>query len=190
MTSLTDDTTSTRHQRRYSSSDTADIVIGAVVAVIGGAVIAYALTMPTLDGGGPGPGLFPGIIGGALVLFGLVLAVRTLVRPGQGEAPQVDADLPPETQSLDAIAKVHKTELSTARIAINAAVIIGSILFYVFFADMLGFLIAMFIVVFANMLALKSKVLTAVIASVVLTVVMWLVFEKGLLVQLPNGLLI
>lgn len=174
---------------RFPRGAVADLVIGVVTALGGGATIAYALTMPTLDGGGPGPGLFPGIIGGALVLFGAILAVKTLVRPAAADAVEAESALPPETESIKRIADVETSTLSLRRALVNGAVIVGSILFYVLAADHLGFLITMFVVVLVNMLALRAKALTSLISSLVLTVVMWLVFEKALLVQLPDGLL-
>lgn len=174
---------------RFTRGALADMSIGLVAAAGGGGSIAYALTMPTLSDGGPGPGLFPGIIGGALVLFGLLLVGKSLLRPSVADAVETANELPPETGSLARIADVETASLTASRALINGAVIVGSIVFYVFAADFLGFLITMFIVVLVNMLVLRAKVLTSLVSSLALSTVMWLVFEKALLVQLPDGLL-
>ncbi len=63
---------------------------GLFALVLGTAVAGYAATFPELEGGYPGPGLFPGLVGVGLAACGLVL----LIRPGAPERtdePVVDA---------------------------------------------------------------------------------------------------
>ena len=56
-------------------------------------------------------------------------------------------------------------------------------------AEPLGFIITMFLVSLVIMLLLKAKPVSAIVTSLVLSFGMWLIFERGLQVQLPNGLL-
>lgn len=172
----------------------ADLAAGVISVLLGAAVITYALSLPTLGDGKPGPGLFPGIVGGAFILFGLVLAGqswaatrrRTPIRPyGAGDDTRdligEEADHPASIKTLDVPVK---------RLVANAAVIILAIILYILLADFLGFLITMCLVTSAVMLSLRSKPLTTAITAVVLSLLMWFVFEELLMVQLPDGLLV
>ncbi|MFJ6280590.1 tripartite tricarboxylate transporter TctB family protein [Arthrobacter subterraneus] len=172
----------------------ADVAAGLVAVLLGIAVIVYALSLPTLGDGKPGPGLFPGIVGGAFVLFGLTLAVQTwtaLRQRGPVDSPETRSQLDDLVgQVSDHPASLKTLNVSGKRLAANAAVIIVAIILYILLADLLGFLITMFVMTFAVMLSLRSKPLPAAITAVVLSVLMWLVFEELLRVQLPDGLLV
>ncbi|MGO1182439.1 MAG: tripartite tricarboxylate transporter TctB family protein [Micrococcaceae bacterium] len=193
-TTLTTYRSMSRHPDFYLS-------LGAIA--VGAVVLAYALNLPTLGDGRPGPGLFPGIIASALILFGLALAVRTwMLRrrdPGADQATSVveSVESPREEEhstleSADAAASgmaVEQETVSTRRAWINGIVMLGTIIGYMALAEHLGFIITMFLVSLVIMLLLKAKLVSAVVTSLALSFGMWLIFERGLQVQLPNGLL-
>lgn len=172
----------------------ADLVTGLVCAAVGIAVIAYAMTLPTLGGGRPGPGLFPGIIGGAFVLFGGVLSVQALLglrrrRAEEDHRRGAPADTAPERDEETA-RRARTVSISGTRLAVNAAVVLLGIVGYILLADVLGFLITLFLVAFAIMLTLRARPVPSAVMAAVIAVAMWLVFEELLRVQLPDGLLV
>ncbi|AZQ77244.1 tripartite tricarboxylate transporter TctB family protein [Flaviflexus ciconiae] len=173
-----------------------DIVLAAIVIVGGIAIIIYASGMKLLNTGQMGPGLFPTLIGWLLIIFGAVLLFQGV----RGKAPAAD-DADVEVLSAEEYEQSHEVQTggeggayalvaeSPGRLLFNGLVVVAGILAYIFLADTLGFIITLFAVLFAIMVVLREKVLMAAIYSAAFTIVLYLVFEKGLLVQLPNGIL-
>lgn len=184
--------------------DRSDLISGALSVAVGLAVVPYALTMPEIRPGIPGPGLFPMMIGALFVLFGTALVVKALVVarrsgvPGgadgtpvgspdttTGTRPEEDDPLP-----VDAAGVVDASLATSTRSRwVNAAVVLGGIGFYIVAAELLGFIVTMFVLMLVIMLVLRSKVLPAVLTAAGVTALLYAVFELGLLVQLPDGLL-
>ena len=71
---------------------------------------------------------------------------------------------------------------------INILIVIALIIFYGLAVETLGFLLCMEVVLLALMLMLKTTFVKALIVSVCATIVIYLIFAKGLLVPLPIGL--
>ena len=63
------------------------------------------------------------------------------------------------------------------------------VIFYIECSDYLGFLISMFIVIAVMLAMLKNKPWVILLTAPVATLVIYLIFSKGLLVPLPEGLL-
>lgn len=192
----------------------ADVAVGLVAAIAGAVVISYAFSMPTLGEGRPGPGLFPGIIGGLLALFGLGLAVRSWWSARRGQPGDVDSDAileaivhegstprPDEEDAARAAAnddaRTHEPHAATVvvqdvparRLALNAVVVIASVVGYIVLADTLGFLVTMTLVAYAVMVVLNYGWLRSAVYAVATSVALWALFERGLRVQLPDGVL-
>jgi len=74
-----------------------------------------------------------------------------------------------------------------ARRWINGAILMGSIVFYVVFAQLLGFPLTMAIIVTAIVWSLRARWWVAVLTGVLTAFGLWLMFEQGLMVQLPDG---
>lgn len=112
----------------------------------------------------PGPGFFPAMISGALVLGGLGCAFRAWYARADGEPrPWME------------------------RSAVKAAALI--VLLCVFFA-VGGFVPCAVLFLFAMMRFVgQVKVVKAAAMAVIVTLVMWLLFERLLSVQLPTGFL-
>lgn len=70
---------------------------------------------------------------------------------------------------------------------INGAILMGGIVFYVLFAEIIGFPLTMTILVTAIVWSLRAKWWVAVLTGVLTALGLWLMFEQGLLVQLPDG---
>lgn len=193
--------TSTTLTTTRSVGKNPDLYLSLSAVGVGAIVLIYALSLPTLGDGRPGPGLFPGIIASGLILFGLALLFRTVVTSRRADSAEatvsdVQDESPdiPITGSGNADAAPHGMEIdqetvSTRRAWVNGVVMLASIVGYIMLAEPLGFIITMFLVSLVIMLLLKAKPVSAIVTSLVLSFGMWLIFERGLQVQLPNGLL-
>lgn len=148
----------------------ADLVSGAVTVAFGAGVIGYARTFPRLDGGAPGPALFPSIVGGLLVLFGAVLVGRwSLARLRARDAGRAQVERAP------------------VRAFVDAAVVVLAVVFYLLVADILGFAPTMAIALFVLSWRLGAKLLVAIGTAVVVPALIYVVFQRVLLVPLPAG---
>lgn len=74
-----------------------------------------------------------------------------------------------------------------ARRWVNGGILMGSIVFYVLFAQILGFPVTMAIVVTAIVGSLRARWWVAVLTGVLTAIGLWAMFEQGLMVQLPDG---
>lgn len=186
-----------------------NIVIGAASIVVGAAVIPYGAGMPYIREGIPGPGLFPMMIGGLLILFGLLIIVTAVlssrrdrlhaeqlaVAEAEAVAPAADgpAGVPADSDDIGEegmrTQAVMDTDIGSDGIRrwINGAILMGGIVFYVLFAEIIGFPLTMTILVTAIVWSLRAKWWVAVLTGVLTALGLWLMFEQGLLVQLPDG---
>ena len=155
-----------------------EFIPGAISVAIGVAVIIYSSTMPPLGDGRPGPGLFPSVIAGFLIVLGLVLVLRGVLLKSGKAAP---------TQEEIAVAETEKALPKTQQ-WVNPLVVLAAMAFYIVFAEILGFILTLVIVVAGLMLFLKAKWWVALITAGVLTGVLFLVFQTLLLVRLPMGI--
>jgi putative tricarboxylic transport membrane protein len=183
-----------------------DLITGALSVAVGAAVIPYAVTMPRISEGLPGPGLFPGIIGAFLIVFGLAVLGTAFWRARSGrvdaaaptgvEAPgsplpdPVDGPAPGERLRTEQVGAVAPGMADTTRGRwLNGAVILGSIVFYIVAAETLGFPVTIFLVLTTIMLTLGTRLLLGLAVALGVTGLLYLVFEELLLVQLPDGFL-
>lgn len=74
-----------------------------------------------------------------------------------------------------------------ARRWVNGAILMGSIVFYVLCAPILGFPVTMTVVVTAIVWSLRARWWAAVLTGVLTALGLWAMFEQGLMVQLPDG---
>ena len=193
-----------------------NLVIGIASIAVGAVVIPYGAGMPFIREGIPGPGLFPMMIGGLLIIFGALLLLTSALSARRerlhGEQMAVaEAEAPPAAATPSAPADegisavptsdddVSTEEMATQAVAdtdigsdgirrwINGAILMGGIVFFVLFAEILGFPLTMAILVAAIVGSLRAKWWVAVITGVLTAIGLWLMFEQGLMVQLPDG---
>ena len=148
-----------------------DAIIGAVLALLGVAVLVHVQSFPTIPGQQYGPALFPGTIALGFVISGTLLVVAGIRH--RGGAPWVSGD-----------AWMRSMPHVRALLAIIAGLVA-----YIFLADVVGFLIVAPILLFIWFIVLGVRVTTALIASIVTTLVIWYAFYKLLRVPLPWGIL-
>ena len=148
-----------------------DAVFGAVLLLLGLAVLVYVPSFPTIPGQKVGPALFPGLIAVGLVVCALMLIVNGIRQ--RATEPWIDTG-----------------DWMRSRRHIGAFIVtIGAVLAYIVFADKLGFLIVGPLVLLALFLAYGVRPVTAIIVAIAVTLVIHYAFYKLLRVPLPWGIL-
>lgn len=142
--------------------------IGAGLIVFAIAVLLYTRTFPTLERGYPGPSLFPNVLA---VLF--IIAGITLVAQG--------------VRSGERIIKFDTSGITRSGL-INILLVLGGIVFYIYLSDFLGFQITSFILLFGLMKWLRVSTHWSLVMACGITLAIYLLFAKMLLVPLPWGL--
>lgn len=120
--------------------------------------------------------------------------VAVAVAEAIDEASEEGIDEPIEAtaesiEATDGSVTMEVAEESKGRLFINGATVIAGVAFYLLLSGTLGYLITMFIVMFVIQKVLGGKWLTSVLVAAGVTVLLWAVFDKLLLVQLPQGIL-
>ena len=146
-----------------------DTLVGAGFVAAGALIIAGTLNYPSLDGGAPGPSLFPRILGGLMVAFGGLVGLKGL-RTG---------DTSQEVEWL----RLHK---STG--FVNALFVLVGVLAYILLVEKLGFLTTGALLLFVIMWRLNVSPVKALIVAVVFNTIVHFLFAKIMRVPLPLGL--
>jgi putative tricarboxylic transport membrane protein len=145
-----------------------DTVVGAGFVAAGALIIAGTLNYPTLEGGHPGPSLFPRILGGLMAAFGSLVSLQGL-------------------RAQDATEDVAWRALHRNAGFLNALVVLAGALAYILLAEQLGFLSVATAVMFAIMWRIRVPALRALVISVVFVNLVYLLFAKVMRVPLPLG---
>jgi putative tricarboxylic transport membrane protein len=148
-----------------------DAIFGALLLVLGLAILLHVQGFPKIPGQNVGPALFPGSVAGALVVCALLLIVS-----GVRSRPQA-----PWFEALPWLR-------SSRHIAAFAAVV-GSTILYILFANRIGFVIVAPLALLVMFVAFGVRPVVAAIVAVVGTLVIWYAFYKLLRVPLPWGVL-
>jgi len=148
-----------------------DAIIGAVLALLGAVVLFHVQSFPTIPGQQYGPGLFPGTIALGFLVCGVLLVVSG-VRSRAGQ-PWVAGE-----------AWIRSVPHVRAFLAI-----VAGLAAYIVLADVVGFLIIAPILLVLWFVALGVRLKTALIASIITTLVIWFAFYRLLRVPLPWGVL-
>ena len=145
-----------------------DAVIGLTLIIFGVVVLLHTRGFPTLEEGYPGPSLFPNVLAILFIIAGIVLSLQG-VRKGK---PLIEMD----------------RQVFGGRLLVNILSVLAVILFYIFLSDTLGFLALSFILLFLMMKWLKATSLWSLVMAGGVTLGIYLLFAKVLLVPLPWGL--
>lgn len=145
-----------------------DTVIGLSLIIFACAVLVHVQSFPKLDNGYPGPALFPSVLSVLFILCGIGLVI----------------------QGIRKREKVLKFDFRSVSLSgwINIAFVLGAIVSYIFFSDYVGFLIFSFVILMILMKWLKVSTILSLVMSVSVTLAIYLLFAKILLVPLPWGL--
>jgi putative tricarboxylic transport membrane protein len=160
-----------------------DLLPGLLSALLGVAVLVHVRGYPELPDGQPGPALFPGIVGALFVLFGLILVLRAVLARRRAVRTVGGAQTSETADTGD------RSASTTARGRLDALAVLGSVVAYLLLAEPLGFMLTMGGLLFLLTWRLGARPVTALVAAVLTTGIIVLIFEKVLLVPLPPGLL-
>lgn len=147
-----------------------DTVVGAGFAAAGVLTVAATLGYPSLDGGHPGPALFPRILGTLMAIFGGCLSLRGL-------------------RARDVSDQVAWLSLHRSQGFVNALFVLSGVIVYIVVADRLGFLVVGTAVMFVLMGRLEVRAGRALLIAAGFTVVVYVLFARVLLVPLPRGII-
>ena len=148
-----------------------DTIFGAVLLVLGIAVLVHVPSFPQMAGQKVGPALFPGLIAAGLVVCALILIVNGVKH--RATAPWINTG-----------------EWTRSRRHIGAFfVTIAAVIAYIALADKLGFLVIGPLVLLALFIAYGVRPLSAIIVAIAVTLVIHYAFYKLLRVPLPWGVL-
>ena len=147
---------------------TSNTAIGLVLIVFACAVLINVQSFPKLDNGYPGPALFPEVLSALFIFCGIGLVI----------------------QGIRKREKVLKFDLGNVSLAgwINIVFVLGAVACYIFLAEYVGFLIFSFVILMILMKWLKVKILPSLVMSIIVTLSIYILFAKVLLVPLPWGL--
>lgn len=149
-----------------------DAIFGLVLAVLGGLVLFTVQSFPKIPGQKVGPALFPGLIAAGILACGIVLIVRGWL--ARKAAPWVMAG----------------DGLRSPRHAAGLALLIASVLFYIFVAEKLGFLPTAVIILTSMFYVLRVPLGRSLLIAVIASLVIHFMFYKLLRVPLPWGVLV
>jgi putative tricarboxylic transport membrane protein len=148
-----------------------DAIFGLVLAILGGLVLFTVQSFPKIPGQQVGPALFPGLIATGILVCGIVLIVRgwrarkaaPWVTPGDG--------------------------LRSPRHAAGLALLLASVVFYIFVAQKLGFLPTAVIILTGMFYVLRVPLGKSLLIAVIASLLIHFMFYKLLRVPLPWGVL-
>ena len=142
--------------------------IGLFLILFAAVVLWHVQSFPSLDNGYPGPALFPSVLAVLFILCGIGLII----------------------QGVRQREKLLKFDTGTLTLPglLNMLFVLGTIVCYIFLAETIGFLIFSFAVLLILMKWLKVKTISSIVMSTGVTLIIYLLFAKVLLVPLPWGL--
>lgn len=154
-----------------------DAVFGIFLIIFAIAEIMYTRTFPSLHGQRFGASDFPVLLGIGLIICGCLL----LFNAYRQRAVTRDA-APGEPNLLSSRGWAEKRPS-----VINFFVVLLSILFFIGFIDVLGFVIVAFLLLLVLFYRLGNGLITSLLGALSMTVVTKLLFGVWLLVPLPIG---
>lgn len=140
-----------------------------VLTALGGIVLLFASAhFAALPGQAYGAGTMPRLIGWCAILLGCFMVATSL-------------------RHLPEMLRPHWADwVRKPRLALAAAACIAVIVFYILFAERLGFLPTSFLGLLALMLVLRTQWLTAVLVALATTLAVYYAFSRLLMVPLPR----
>ncbi|MEP7139323.1 MAG: tripartite tricarboxylate transporter TctB family protein [Caldimonas sp.] len=150
-----------------------DAVWGALLALLGIAIVVHVQGFPRIPGQNVGPALFPGIVAAALIVCGLILVASGLRARRTAAAPWAQAP----------------AWLRSPPHVLAGVVLVASNVFYLLAVDRLGFVITAFVYLTALIWVLRVRLTLVLPVALVMTLLIHYAFYKLLRVPLPWGVL-
>lgn len=149
-----------------------DAISGGVLLALALAILFNIQSFPRIPGQSIGPSAFPGLLAGLLAVCSVILIAKGL------------------RERLDGAWVKPGAWLRSPHHVGNFLLTVGVLLFYIFLADKLGFIICGTVVVGALFWKLRVRPALIVPIALVATLVIHAIFYKGLRVPLPWGVLL
>jgi putative tricarboxylic transport membrane protein len=145
-----------------------ELHLGILTALGGIALLAASWHFAPMPGQPYGAGTMPRLIGWCAILLGVFMVATSL-------------------RHLPDMLKPHLSDwVRTPRLAFAAFAVLATIVFYILTSEALGFIPVSLISLFVLMLILRTKPVTALLVSVVSTLVVYYGFSRLLMVPLPR----
>jgi putative tricarboxylic transport membrane protein len=150
-----------------------DAVVGALLVLLAGAMIALTLSFPPFPGQKYGPSLFPRIIASGIILCSLMLIVRGVKTHREQGTPWLVLD----------------DWVSQPRRLASFALMLATMAFYLLASEPLGFIPTAFLIQLVLFLWFGVRAVTAVVTSVAMTLLVHWFFGSLMRIPLPRGIL-
>jgi putative tricarboxylic transport membrane protein len=140
-----------------------------ILTALGGIVLLFASAhFAALPGQASGAGTMPRLLGWCAILLGCFMVATSV-------------------KHLPEMLKPHLSDwVRTPRLALAALASLAVIVFYILFSETLGFIPTSFVSLVGLMLVLRTRWMTAVLASAATTLVVYYGFSRMLMVPLPR----
>jgi putative tricarboxylic transport membrane protein len=148
-----------------------DAVFGLLLIALGAGVLFAVQGYPKIPGQPVGPALFPGLLAAGLCVAGVLLVARGWRQRGEQRWLAWDG------------------WVRSPRHVLALLVVLGSLMFYIAAAQVLGFLPVATTILLVLFLVLRVRPVLAVVVAVLAALVVHFAFYKLLKVPLPWGLL-
>lgn len=146
-----------------------DYIGGGIFMALGVFIWSMTLQFPGLEGGHPGPSLFPRVLAALFIFFGAMVVYHGWKSRRVKEEPAAGEEIP-----------LNK---------FNPILVLILIAGFIALANRLGFIITGAAILFILMMKLRVSLLKSSIVSILLVCFVYLMFSKLLRVPLPIGLL-
>ncbi|HLR65994.1 MAG TPA: tripartite tricarboxylate transporter TctB family protein [Virgibacillus sp.] len=139
-------------------------IFSSAIFIISGIVIIYVFGLPAAEvTEGFGPGLFPLVISILMMVLSMSIIIQTFMDKR----------------------KHDDNNKADFKMMVLPVLILGLVIVYSIFFNIIGFIISTVIFLFVCMLILQTKMLKSIILSIVLTVAVYMMFTQILGVPLP-----
>ncbi len=145
-----------------------DYVGGGIFVALGIFIWAMTFRFPSLEGGHPGPSLFPRVLATLFIFFGAIVLLQGWKKTRVEEEIPLEEDVPMNY--------------------FNPILVILLIAGFIVFANPIGFILTGFALLFLLMMKLRVSLLQRSIVSLALICFVYFMFAKVLRVPLPKGL--
>ncbi len=163
-----------------------DAISGALLLALALAILFNIQSFPKIPGQNIGPAAFPGLLASLLAVCAVLLILKGLRSRKRIGPDQADASGIVSPREWLAIGPWLR---SPAQLR-NFLVTIGCLLFYIFASEWLGFILTSILILVLMFVTLGVRHRIVIPIAVVVTLVIHLVFYKGLRVPLPWGILL
>jgi len=144
-------------------------LLGIGAMAFGGLIMYLTRGFPSLEGGYPGPALFPRILAALFIFFGGILSFKAIKAHGFSNL-------------------VQKSTIYWPGFS-NYLCVVGAAIVYMLIADVLGFVLTAILILTLLMIKMGVSILKSALIATGTSVSINLLFGKFLLVPLPWGIL-